>query len=403
MDVFVARQAVFNKHNQVVAYELLFRDSAENSFPDVEDKVATAKLICDSQLNQGLSYITGGRKALVNFGEQSLREGLADFLPIDKVVIEILENVPPDDSNYQLVNELFHKGYRLALDDFKYEPRWEKFLKLVRLIKFDLQHTSFDEIDQMMELLQKYPKIKYLAEKVETQSEYEQAKQRGFEFFQGYFFAKPQMVSQKDCASRSPLVMAIYAQALKPQLNISELAQIFSQDTGLTYKLLRFINSGLFPLQERMDSIKQALVYLGEERVRRFVSLIVTAHISHDKPLELTRLASIRARFCELVAKRYFPASSNSAFLVGLFSLVDAMLDRRMDKIVETLPFPDEIAQALLGENNTLYYILELVKAYESGSWWAMQRACEPLNITDKELPNMHKSAITWSQMFDTL
>lgn len=403
MDVFVARQAVFNKHNQVVAYELLFRDSAENCFPNVEDKVATAKLICDNQLNQGLSYITGGRKALVNFGEQSLKERLADFLPNDKVVIEILENVTPDDEHYKLVNELFHKGFRLALDDFKYEPRWEKFLKLVRLIKFDLRHSSFEEIDQTMELLRKYPKIKYLAEKVETQAEYEQAKQRGFEFFQGYYFAKPQMVAQKDCSSRSPLVMAIYAEALKPHLNLSALADIFNQDTGLAYKLLRFINSGLFPLQERIDSIKQALVYLGEERVRRFVALIVTAHISHEKPLELTRLSSVRARFCELIAKRYFPAMTSSAFLVGLFSLIDAMLDRPMDKIVDSLPFPDEIAQALTGENNTLFYILELVKAYESGSWWAMQKACQPLNISDKDLPGMHSSAITWSQMFDKI
>ncbi len=403
MDVFVARQAVFNKHNQVVAYELLFRDSAENTFPNVEDKVATAKLICDNQLNQGLSYITGGRKALVNFGEQSLKERLADFLPTDKVVIEILENVTPDEEHYQLVSELFHKGFRLALDDFKYEPRWDKFLKLVRLIKFDLRHSSFEEIDQTMELLRKYPKIKYLAEKVETQDEYEQAKRRGFEFFQGYYFAKPQMVAQKDCSSRSPLVMAIYAEALRPNLNLNKLAEIFSQDTGLAYKLLRFINSGLFPLQERIDSIKQALVYLGEERVRRFVALIVTAHISHEKPLELTRLSSIRARFCELIAKRHFPALTNSAFLVGLFSLIDAMLDRPMDKIVDSLPFPEEIALALTGENNTLYYVLELVKAYESGSWWAMQKACQPLNIGDKELPSMHSSAITWSQMFDQL
>ena len=403
MDVFVARQAVFNKQQKVVAYELLFREGEDNRFPNVEDKTATAKLIYDNQLNQGLSFLTGGRKALINFGEQSLHARLGEFLPTDKVVIELLETVEPSEEHYQLCRELFHRGFRLALDDFQYHPQWEKFLKLVRLIKFDLMHSSFEEIDQTLAVLKKYPNIKYLAEKVETQEQYEQAKARGFDFFQGYYFARPQMVKQRDCVARSALIMMIYSMTLKPNINLNKLSEVFSQDTALAYKLLRFINSGLFPLKERMDSIKQALVYLGELRVRRFVSLIVTAHIAHEKPLELTKMSSIRARFCELLAKRYFPHLSSSAFLVGLFSLIDAMLDRPMQSIVEQLPFPDDIANALNGENNTLFYLLELVKAYESGSWWAMQRACVPLNISDEGLPNLHQSAITWSQMFDDL
>ena len=242
--------------------------------------------------------------------------------------------------------------------------------------------------------------IKFLAEKVETEEEFEQAKKMGFQFFQGYFFAKPKMISQKDIEINYVIVMLIYEEALKPNMSINRIAELFAQDTALAYKLLRLINSGVFPIKSRIESLKQALVYLGNERVKKFVNLIMTAHVAEGKPTELTRLSIVRSRFCELIAQQIAPGLINMSFMTGLFSLLDAILDRPMEQVVNKLPFPEQLHDALIGKPNTLFYILNIVKAYESGSWWQLQEACRFLNYQDENLPDFHAAAINWADMY---
>ncbi|WP_046005259.1 EAL and HDOD domain-containing protein [Pseudoalteromonas rubra] len=400
MKVFVARQAIFNRKKQVVAYELLFRDGKQNCFPNIADDAATARLIMDNQLNLGTRYLTSGKKALINIGEESLNQELAQFLPSSDVILELLETIPPTKDNYERVRALFHNNYRLALDDFTYSKDWEPFLKLVRLIKFDLVESPLETIAPLVEQLKKRKNLKLLAEKVETEDEFIEAKKMGFTFFQGYFFAKPTMISQQDIEINYAIVMLIYAEVLKPHMNLGRISELFAQDTALAYKLLRLINSGVFPIKSRIESLKQALVYLGNERVLKFVNLIMTAHVATNKPTELTRLSIVRSRFCELIAQQIAPGVASMSFLVGLFSLLDAILDKPMELLVGRLPFPEIIHDALLGKSNTLYYILNVVRAYESGSWWALQEACALLNMEDDNLPEFHASAVTWADMY---
>ncbi|KAF7781970.1 hypothetical protein PRUB_b1356 [Pseudoalteromonas rubra] len=400
MKVFVARQAIFNRKKQVVAYELLFRDGKQNCFPNIADDAATARLIMDNQLNLGTRYLTSGKKALINIGEESLNQELAHFLPSSDVILELLETIPPTKDNYERVRSLFHNNYRLALDDFTYSKDWEPFLKLVRLIKFDLVESPLDTIGPLVEQLKTRKNLKLLAEKVETEEEFVEAKKMGFTFFQGYFFAKPTMISQQDIEINYAIVMLIYAEVLKPNMNLGRISELFAQDTALAYKLLRLINSGVFPIKNRIESLKQALVYLGNERVLKFVNLIMTAHVATNKPTELTRLSIVRSRFCELIAQQIAPGIAGMSFLAGLFSLLDAILDKPMELLVGRLPFPEMIHDALLGKSNTLYYILNVVRAYESGSWWALQEACAMLNMEDDSLPDFHASAVTWADMY---
>ncbi len=242
MKVFVARQAIFNRKKQVVAYELLFRDGVKNSFPNIADDAATAKLIMNNQLNLGMRYLTSGKKALINIGPDSLRQELCEFLPANDVILELLETIPPTKQNYERIRGLFHSNFRLALDDFEYSKEWEPFLKLVRLIKFDVMENPLDTIVPVIDMIKERKNIKLLAEKVETEEEFEQAKKMGFQFFQGYFFAKPKMIEQKDITINYVIVMLIYEEALKPNMSITRLAELFAQDTALAYKLLRLIN-----------------------------------------------------------------------------------------------------------------------------------------------------------------
>ncbi len=399
MQVFVARQAIFNRRQHVVAYELLFRNSSDNYFPDIEESVATAKLIMENQLNFGTRHITSGKKALINIGPDSLKMDLCAFLPSQDVVLELLETIEPTEENYQLCRALFHKNFVLALDDFVYEPKWERFLKLVKLIKFDIQITPLQQIEPLIRRLQKYKKLKLLAEKVETIDDFKIAHKMGFDYFQGYFFAKPVVIQQRDIDINYALALTIYAQVMKEHPDINAIARLFQLDTALAFKLLRLINSGVFPVQKEIESLKQALVYLGHDHIKKFVSLIITAHVAQTKPNELIKMCIIRARFCELIAKKIAPSQANSAFLTGLFSLLDAILDRPMEQLLLRLPFPEPIKDALMEEKNTLYYILATVKAYESGSWWAMEQAVVFININSDLLPKFYQDALDWSNI----
>lgn len=400
MSVFVARQVIFNRSKKVVAYELLFRDSPKNYFPDIAEGQATARLIMENQLNLGTRHITSGKKALINIGPESLKLDLCAFLPCQDVVIELLETIEPTDDNYELCRGLFHSNYKLALDDFVYKPQWDRFLKLVKLIKFDIAITPLSEIQPIVTKLQAHKQIKILAEKIETQEDYELALDMGFDYFQGYFFAKPTMIKQNDVDYNYGLVVAIYAEIMKQSPDIKTIASLFELDAALAYKLLRLINSGVFPIQSQISSLKQALVYLGHERLKKFVSLIVTAHTTGKKPAELMQVCVVRARFCELVAKKVNKSQSGEAFLTGLFSLLDAILDQPMSLLVEKLPFPDEIKTALLGDKNTLYYILNVVKAYETGSWWALEQAVLLLNIDSAILPPLYQQSVDWADSY---
>ena len=400
MSVFVARQAIFNRKQNVVAYELLFRNSAENFFPDIEEGQATARLIMENQLNLGTRHITSGKTALINIGPDSLKHNLCDFLPCKDVVIELLETIEPTDDNYQLCRELFHKNYKLALDDFVYNEQWERFLKFIKLVKFDIAQTPLSDIAEIVEKLKQHKKIKILAEKIETQADYHQAHKMGFDYFQGYFFAKPTMHEQQDIDYNYALVVAIYAQVMKPSPDIKQISALFEADAALAYKLMRLINSGVFPIQSKISSIKQALVYLGHERLKKFISLIVTAHTAGKKPAELMQVCVVRARFCELIAKQVSKSLAGEAFLTGLFSLLDAILDQPMSLLVEKLPFPDDIKAALLNEKNTLYYILNVVQAYETGSWWTLEKAVILLNVKSDVLPGLYNQAVDWADNY---
>jgi EAL and modified HD-GYP domain-containing signal transduction protein len=400
VSVFVARQAIFNRRQKVVAYELLFRDSPKNFFPDIAEGQATARLIMENQLNLGTRHITSGKKALINIGPESLELDLCAFLPCQDVVIELLESIEPTDTNYELCRELFHSNFNLALDDFVYKPQWDRFLKLVKLIKFDITITPLSDIHPIIKKLKDHKQIKLLAEKIETQEEYEVAAGMGFDYFQGYFFAKPTMMKHNDIDYNYGLVVAIYAEIMGPNPDLTKIAALFELDAALAYKLLRLINSGVFPIQSKIASLKQALVYLGQERLKKFVSLIVTAHTAGKKPAELMQVCVVRARFCELIAKKVAKHQSGEAFLTGLFSLLDAILDQPMSLLVEKLPFQDEIKAALLEEKNTLYYILKVVKAYETGSWWALEQAVIFLNIQSDILPELYQKSVDWADSY---
>ena len=402
MKVYTARQAILNRKERVVAYELLYRGGPENIFPNIDPHKATSKLIMRTHLNQGLSFITDDKPALINFPEESILNGLPLILPPDKVMIEILETVSPSDEVYQMCQTLYLQGYNLVLDDFIYNPEWNRFIKLVKLIKFDIQATPLEEIKPLIEKLSTIKKLKILAEKVETKEEFLQAKKLGFNFFQGYYFCKPEMSESNEIDASHPILLCLMQECMKTPSSVKNLANYFERDVALSFKLFKFINSGILPLTQKITSIKNALIYLGEAETKKLILLFTTGILAKNKPKELTRITIIRAKFCELMASKNMPELAESAFMVGLFSLLDAILDQPLDKIINDLPLAPEVLEALTGDKSSpLKYILQAVTYYEQGSWYNTTRSAKKVHVSYEELTDYYQSALIWANRYD--
>jgi EAL and modified HD-GYP domain-containing signal transduction protein len=401
MNVYSARQSIFNRKLNVIAYELFFRSGENNFYPaGTNDHDATSKLISRTHFNKGLVQITSGKPALINFSEESLIKGLPLLLNPQDIMIEILETVTPSDEIYEICRDLYKKGYSLALDDFIYKKEWKRFLKLVKVIKFDIMETPLDKIAPLITQLREKTKIKLLAEKIETNEEFEKAKKMGFHFFQGYFFCKPEMkkTGSKQITNEH-LLTQLYQEAISKNLNLENISNLFNQDSSLTYKLLLFVNSGLFPLKNKISSVKQSLTYLGDEHLKRLILLIVTSSLASNKPAELMKVGIIRAKCCEQIMNKVQPKLAEQSFLTGMLSTLDAILDSPMDVILDRLTIEDEICDSLL-KNNSQSHIaiaLRVIKYLEKGSWHLTEQEANKLNLDYKSVSLLYNESIQWA------
>tara|TARA_R110001583_G_scaffold85368_6_gene223726 strand:+ start:9498 stop:10793 length:1296 start_codon:yes stop_codon:yes gene_type:complete len=403
MKVFVARQAIFNRRGNSVGYELLYRDGAKNCFPEgVDPNTATSRLILNTHLNLGINTFTQGKAALINFGEESILQGLPKMLPVKGVIIEVLEDVTPSDEVYEALRELFHMGYTIALDDFVFGREWVRFLNVVKLVKIDVQKTPLNTVVKLVNALKKRKNIRLLAEKIETEEEFIQAKEMGFSFFQGYYFGKPHMKETRDIDSQQHILLAIYNEVMSENFDLAKIERLFSQDAGIVFKLLRYINSGAFKNSTPIVSVKNAINYLGLVNMRKFISLLVTGSLNPEKPIELIEQSMVRAKFCESLAGMT-STPKDSAFFVGLLSKLDAILDQPMARILNELNVATEIEEALIGEESTvsedglmLKRNLHAVECHEKGLWSATRIACAKIRVNHNDMPDVYRSSVEW-------
>lgn len=401
MKTYVARQPIFNSRKHVVAYELLYRESEKNVFPvGIDPTKATTKVIVNYFLDTKIEDITEKKPALVNFNLESLKI-IQNLIPSKEIIIEILETESPSDELYTIVREMFHKDYIFALDDFVYNDNWLRFVPFVRMIKFDIQKTPLKTIQPIIDKIrQKKKSIKILAEKVETYEEFELAKSLGFDFYQGYFFSKPEMLINSALPSSYPVLMNLYKECLKEEINIKTITEIFQRDVSLSYKLFNYINNpSIFILKKAINTIKEAVVYMGDIKLKQFVFLIVTAELSYKKPPALMALATHRAKFCEILAKNsYLHNLSEKAFLIGLFSVLDAILDRNMQTILKDLHLEEDMKKALINKIGIYSAFLKIAINYENANWETVDLLCEQMEIPVSKIQEFYNTAIVWEK-----
>lgn len=400
MEIYVARQPIFNKNKKIHAYELLFRDSMSNFFPDVDANKATSSVLTNTFLSMGVEAVTGNKTAFVNFPQDLLVKRIPLVFSRDRLVVEVLEDVKPELDVVEACREIAQKGFRLALDDFFYQEDLEPLIQLADTIKFDFRLTPVEEIPHIIRKLSAY-NIQLLAEKVETHDEFNRAVELGFRYFQGYFFNKPEILKGRGLSDSKLNLLTIMAEANKEEVAFGKLESIISRDVSISYKLMRYINSAYFRRASEITSINQAIVLLGEKGIRRFLSLIAMAGLAADKPDELIRTSIIRAKFCELLGKGDgIQTSPSELFMLGLFSLIDAIMDNSMAYLIENIPLPRSIKEALIHHKGEMYPYLKLTICYEKGDWQEINKLTGALNVDENRLPEDFMEALNWADSF---
>ncbi len=401
MDVFVARQPIFNRQQQVFAYELLYRVGTDNFYNDPDGDHATSEVIANSFLLFGLESLTGGKRAFINFTENLLKNEVAANLPNNLIAVEILEHVRRNKEIVAACKRLKELGYMLVLDDFVCDSIYEPLMDIVDIIKIDFLGTPPQDRKNLIRKCGD-KKVEFLAEKVETIRDFKQALEIGFTYFQGYFFSKPVIISGKDIPANKINYLQLLHEINRPDLDFDRIDNIMRRDVSLSYKLLRYINSAAFGFRNKITSIKHALVMLGIWEIKKWLSLIALKGMVEDKPNEILTSSIIRARFGELIGQKCGLADrSSDMFLVGMFSMIDALVGRPMAKILAELPVSDDIKKALLGEQHRYREIFELTVSYEKGDWKKFSYFASRINLDEKEIPKFYMMSLEWANGFN--
>ncbi|ELR67382.1 Putative signal transduction protein [Photobacterium marinum] len=382
---------------------MLFRDGPDNCFPDVEDEQATNRLLADNFFTSNANHLTSGKKAFVNFPHNSLVQRIPLMFSKQSFVIEILESCKPDDELLEAVIELHQKGYTLALDDFVPHTAWNRFLPYIHIIKFDIRATPIAKASFFIRHQKtKYSKMQFLAEKVENHEEFIAAREAGFDLFQGFFFSRPEMIQNKALTPSALTTLRLFQEISQEDVNFKQVESIIATDVSLSYKLLRHVNNMTSSRSKPITSFKQALVYLGEERLRRFITFIATSHAMEKKPAALYSLSLQRAHLCERLGKLVTPRiAGNQAFLTGLFSLLDSILDKPIEELIEQLPLSEEIKLALVNQEGTLGQILRLMEAYDAAEWDKVSQFCQELVINESNVADLYLESVKWATLFE--
>ena len=399
-DIFVGRQPILSSEQKIVAYELLFRGSARSASAQVLDgSQATSRLLVNTFSNFGIERVLGDKLGFINATADLLMSDAIAALPAERVVLEILEDVEPTPDLVKRCQGLKAMGYRIALDDFCYRPEFEPLLALTSYVKLDVRALTASQLDEHMRLLGNR-KLQLLAEKVETRDEFRALKARGIDFYQGYYFARPETLSMKRLDPSVQHIMQLFNLTIgNAEPKIIEAG--FRQDVALSYNLLRYINSVGFGLAHKIGTIKHALVLLGRVKLARWLSLLLfsMAKSENPAPQALFQAALARARLAELLGRsRLGDSHQDNLFMVGMFSLLDAILDTPLHDSLQNLALPPPVQEALLAGSGPYAPYLELCRACEQPDFGRMAELAEKIGLTVEKISRAELDALVWAE-----
>ncbi len=400
-EVYVARQPILTARQQLYGYELLYRSSLRNAMDGVDSTTATSCVLANSYFLIGIDLLAAGRPAFINFDRQMLIDEYAELLPTRSVVVEILEDVEPDERVIAACRRLKQRRYMLALDDFTGERDARSLIELADIIKVDFRLTT---PERRGDLARRYARrgIRMLAEKVETRQEFDEARRLGYELFQGYFFSRPTIVSARQVPGFKLAYLRIMKEITRPNLDLARLEESIKYEASLVYRLLRYMNSACFDWNGQISSVRHALTLLGEYEACKWITLAVLGSLAADKPHQLLVSAVIRGRFCELLSPWVAHARRGpELFLMGLFSLLDAVLDTPIERILEDFHLAGDVRAALANDGagaSPLRTALDLARAYEKADWQAVEALQASLHLPFRVASDAYLDAVSMAE-----
>jgi EAL and modified HD-GYP domain-containing signal transduction protein len=402
-EVLVTRQPIFDKKKDVYAYQLLFKPGFGEQAKLRREADEEALKAVDGFLLNGLKTLSGGKKAFVNFNSDMIVTEFPLMFPSKLLGVEMRNKPEIGQKVTNALKKIKKAGYPLMLEDAEYPADDEaavSLLQLADIIGSDFRSTDLPERIKVLKE-QKVTKARFLAVSVETATDYSVALGKGYQYFQGGFFSKADLLPMRNIPSFKMNLLKILKEINKPKVQFDRIENILKKDVSITYKLLRFINSAKFSLNTTVQSIRHALTMLGEMKVRKWLSLIVLSGTGTDKPQELVKNTIIRAKFCESIASELDREKElQKYFLMGMFSMVEAFLDRPMDEILGELPLDPKVKAALLGEENRFRDVLDVVLDYEKGDWKNLTYSAEKSNLDVKKMVALYLDAVEWAKMF---
>ena len=390
-DFIIGRQQIFDQNLNVYAYELLFRGKDFDLMDKDGATMATNQIITDSILEMGLNNLVGPHKAFINFTTRNILEKTPLSLPCDRIVIEVLENVAIDQNLIDNLQEFSEQGYTIALDDFVLSDEWCPLLEFANIIKLDVMALGEAKTREAVKNLKPY-NIQLLAEKVETHEEFRYLRELGLNYFQGYFFHKPKLVAGKRLGVNQTAAIRLLTLINNPDVEFADLTKAISQDVGLSYKLLHYINSAFFTLPSKMESIERAISYLGLKEVKRWSNILTLAALS-SKPEGALQNALIRGKMCEELAKLVGDKKADHFFLIGILSSLDSILDVPLEEALQQLPLADDIVSAILNKEGAAGEALACTLNYEQWNLQGMQFK----NLEQTQISEAYFRSIKWA------
>jgi len=398
MDVYLARQPIYDRELNVVAYELLYRAGEEKNRagPLNDPDGASTRVLVNAFSEIGLDKITGGLPALINVTEKFLVSGALPASLKGKLIPELLENITITNQLIDSLKKMVDSGYQFALDDFQYQETWRPLMDLSSIVKIDVMTLGKSgTMRQVHEIRRSNQcKAKLLAEKVETHQEFEFYKALGFDYFQGYFLARPNIVKDKGIPASKMVILSLVGVINDPKSDVEDVERVVSQDARLSFKLLKIVNSAAFALRREVRTIAEAVNIIGFNELRIWANMLSLSSID-NKPNNLLLTGMVRAKMCQLLAKKFNYPDANIYFTTGLISLLDALLDLPIEAVLEQMPIARDIKDAILFRTGILGKLLDAVIAYEEGRW--EDTNIPPISTTD--IFSVYIEALEWAQV----
>ena len=407
MDVFVARQPILDRDLAIYGYELLYRSSVLNKYSGTDDTVASLQVLNNCCFTLEFADVAGGRPAFVNFTRELLLSRAAEMVSPQSLVVEVLEHVPGDAEVLAACRALHERGYLIAADDICRADQNEPLLAVADFIKVDFRGSTRAEQEKIVARY-KARNVRLVAEKLETRAEFEHARNLGYGFFQGYFFARPVVLKGKEIPGFKLNYLRILDEVHRPEIEFRRLEQLIRQEVSVAYKLLKYANCALYAQRTTIESIRRALVILGETEIRKWTSIVLLMHLAVDKPSVVMMQSLVRAAFCESLAQLAGMGGRKSElFLMGMFSLLDAMVDQPLQQALKDIRLAPDIRDALIApnpEDGPIRTIYRLALAYERGAWQEVLEHAGHLRLETDEIGTAYVNAVSWcDQVFGSV